>query len=52
MKKERGYFKVVVGPEKKSRVMSGKKELAYHEAGAIAVGLHPTNKVDSVNHPV
>ena len=46
-------FKVVVGPEKKSRVMSEKEKklTAYHEAGhAIAVRVaSSTNKVDRVS---
>jgi cell division protease FtsH len=46
-------FKVVVGPEKKSRVMSDKEKklTAYHEAGhAIAVKVaSSTNKVDRVS---
>lgn len=46
-------FKVVVGPEKKSRVMSEKEKklTAYHEAGhAIAVKIaSTTNKVDRVS---
>ena len=46
-------FKVVVGPEKKSRIMSEKEKklTAYHEAGhAIAVKVaSSTNKVDRVS---
>jgi len=46
-------FKVVIGPEKKSRVMSDKEKrlTAYHEAGhAIAVKVaSTTNKVDRVS---
>ena len=46
-------FKVVIGPEKKSRVMSEKEKklTAYHEAGhAIAVrAVSSTNKVDRVS---
>ena len=46
-------FKVVIGPEKKSRVMSEKEKklTAYHEAGhAIAVRVaSSTNKVDRVS---
>ena len=46
-------FKVVIGPEKKSRVMSEKEKklTAYHEAGhAIAVRVaSTTNKVDRVS---
>ena len=46
-------FKVVVGPEKKSRVMSDKEKklTAYHEAGH-AIGVRvasTTNKVDRVS---